>query len=153
VSTPDAASLIPGAVLVSANQLRGYPAGALAGTGYVSGNVELRFPIADPARGRSTWPIFLQRIHGALFMDAGDAFDRPGQPIIAGHRLAAEELRFSAGAELRVEVALLYFLRTDVRLGIARPLGALLDSGRAADAANGLVLPEVAWYLTFGSSF
>jgi hypothetical protein len=152
-TVPDAASLLPGTVGVTANQLRGYPTGAFGGTGYVSGNVELRFPLAEPDRGRSTWPIFLQRLHGAVFLDVGETFDRPGELPIAGHPLSADELRFSAGAELRVEVALFYFLRTDIRLGVARPLGALLGAGRAADVERGLVLPDLVGYLSLGSSF
>ncbi len=153
VTAPDAAALLPGSIATPSNQLRGYPAGALGGTGYVLGNLELRLPLADPTRGRTTWPVFLRRVHGAVFLDAGDAFDLPGQVALAGHPLSADELRFSVGAELRLEIVLGYYLRTDVRLGVARPLGALLGDGRAADAAIGLDLPAVAWYLTVGPSF
>jgi hypothetical protein len=153
LTAPDPFALIPGAVTFPSNQLRGYPAGALAGTGYVLGNLELRLPIADPTRGRSTWPVFLRRVHGALFLDVGDAFDLPNQVPIAGHPLSADELRFSFGAELRLEVVLGYFLRTDIRIGVARPLGAALGAGRAADTAIGLDVPEVTWYLTVGPSF
>ncbi|HEX9308592.1 MAG TPA: hypothetical protein VF894_13950, partial [Anaeromyxobacter sp.] len=88
-----------------------------------------------------------------LFVDAGDAFDRPGELAIAGHRLAADELRFSAGAELRFEVVLGYYLRTDVRIGVARPLGAVFGRGRAADRARGVDLADVAFYATIGPSF
>ena len=152
-TAPDPLTLLPGTTTPPSSQLRGYPAGSLAGTGFVLGNVELRFPLADPTRGRSTWPVFLRRVHGALFLDGGDAFDLPGQLRIAGHALSAEELRFSAGAELRLEVVLGYYIRTDLRLGVARPLGALFGRGRAADAATGLALEQVAWYLTIGQSF
>jgi hypothetical protein len=72
---------------------------------------------------------------------------------LAGHPLSADELRFSAGAELRLELVLGYYFRTDVRIGVARPLGALLGAGRAADQAAGLDVPEVAWYVTVGPSF
>ncbi len=153
LSEPEAVALLPGAIAAPADQLRGYPRGALGGTGYVLGNVELRFPIADPTRGRSTWPLFLRRAHGAIFLDAGDAFDLPGEIPIAGHRLAADELRFAAGAELRFEVVLGYYLRTDVRIGVARPLGALLGRGRAADRAIGLPDDPAVVYLTAGPSF
>jgi hypothetical protein len=72
ISTPDPTTLLTGSLAIARSQLRGYPSGAFGGTGYVSGNVELRFPLAEPGRGHSTWPIFLQRIHGAAFLDAGD---------------------------------------------------------------------------------
>ena len=153
VSAPDVTALLPGAIAAPSNQLRGYPTGALGGTGYVLGNLELRLPIAEPTRGRSTRPIFFRRVHGALFLDSGDAFDLPNQVAIAGHPLSADELRFSFGGELRLEVVLGYYLTTDIRIGVARPLGAALGAGRAADAALGIRLPEVAWYVTIGPSF
>jgi hypothetical protein len=152
-SDADAFSLLPGAGAAPSDQLRGYPRGAFGGTGYVLGNLELRFPIAEPARGRSTWPIFFRRVHGAVFLDGGDAFDLPGELRFAGHELEVEELRFGTGAELRLEVVLGYYLRTDVRLGVARPLGALFGRGRAADRAAGVPPDPVAVYVTIGPSF
>ena len=153
LSEPDAFSLLPSAVSAPSDQLRGYARSTFGGTGFVLGNVELRVPLAEPTRGRSTWPIFLRRTHGALFLDAGDAFDRPGEVALAGHRLAADELRFGAGAELRLEVVLGYYLRTDVRIGVARPLGALLGRGRAADRDLGLRIDPAVVYVTIGPSF
>jgi hypothetical protein len=153
LSFPDPFAFIPGAITESRSLLRGYPSGALGGTGFVLGNLELRLPLATPAAGRSTWPVFLRRLHAALFVDGGDAFDRPGQVPLAGHHLSAEQLRFSAGAELRLEVALAYFFLTDLRLGAARPLGALFGGGRAADRAAGIDDPAVAIYFTVGASF
>jgi hypothetical protein len=152
-TAPDPLTLLPGTASAPSSQLRGYPVGALAGTGFVVGNLELRFPIAEPTRGRSTWPVFLRRVHGALFADGGDAFDLRGQVPLAGHPLSADELRFSAGAELRLELVLAYYIRTDLRIGVARPLGALFGRGRAADRANGVDLAPVAWYLAFGSTY
>jgi Tol biopolymer transport system component len=130
---PDPLALVPGAIASPPDQLRGYEHGALGGTGYVLGNLELRFPLGAPGLGRSTWPLFLRRVHGALFADAGDAFDLPGELAFAGHRLDLEQLRFSAGAELRLEVVLGYALRTDVRVGVARALGRVLLRDRAGD--------------------
>ncbi|HEY6101421.1 MAG TPA: BamA/TamA family outer membrane protein, partial [Anaeromyxobacter sp.] len=152
VAQLDAASLVPGTIVVGADQLRGYPAGALEGTGFVLGNLEVRFPIGAPLLGRSTWPLFLRRVHGALFVDAGDAFDRPGELPFAGHRASAEQLRFSTGAELRLEIVLGYSLRTDLRVGVAQPLGAALGRGRAADRAIGLA-DDTAFYVVLGPSF
>jgi hypothetical protein len=152
-TAPDPLALLPGTATAPSSQLRGYPVGALGGTGFVAGNLELRLPLFAPTYGRSTWPIFLRRVHGALFLDGGDAFDLRGQLPLAGHALAAEELRFSAGAEVRLELVLAYYLRTDLRIGVARPLGALFGRGRAADEALGIDLPQVAWYVAFGSTY
>jgi hypothetical protein len=149
----DLLTLLPGTVVASSNQLRGYPAGVFGGTGFALGNLELRFPLAATTRGYSTWPVFLRRLHAAAFLDVGDAFDLPGQVIIAGHPASFDQLRFSAGAELRTELVLGYYLRTDVRFGVAAPLGALLGDGRAADTAIGLELPAVVFYVAIGSSF
>ncbi|HEX9242880.1 MAG TPA: BamA/TamA family outer membrane protein [Anaeromyxobacter sp.] len=137
----------------ASNQLRGYPARAFGGTGFALANLELRFPIASPTRGYSTWPVFLRRVHAAVFLDAGDAFDLPGQVPIAFHPWSIEQVRFSTGAEVRLELVLGYYFRTDVRIGAARPLGALFGDGRAADVEAGLSVPDVAFYVTVGSSF
>ncbi len=149
----DLATLVPGSFPSSPDQLRGYASGAFGGTGFVLGNAEVRFPIAEPLRGHSTWPLFLSRLHGAAFLDVGETFDRPGELPFAGHPLDAKALRFGAGVELRAEIVLGYFFRTDLRVGVARPLGALLDGGRAADAAEGLSTPEAVFFVTAGSSF
>ena len=152
LSQLDPASLVPGTIVVGANQLRGYPGGQFGGTGFVLGNLELRVPFGAPLLGRSTWPIFLRRVHGAAFLDAGETFDRPGELGFAGHPFEWRELRFSTGAELRLEIVLAYNLRTDLRLGVAQPLGPLLGSGRAADRAIGLDGRPV-FYVVLGPSF
>jgi hypothetical protein len=153
VGAPDPLALLPTAVGTAPDQLRGYESGDLAGTGYVLANLELRFPLSAPRLGRSTWPIFLRRVHGAVFADAGDAFDLPGELAFARHRLDAEQLRFSAGAEVRLELVLGYWLRTDLRVGVARPLGALFGRGRAADRDAGLDPAEALVFVTLGPSF
>jgi hypothetical protein len=133
------ASLLPGAFPSgSPDQLRGYGPGALGGTGFALANAEVRLPILAPGRGRSTWPVFLSRIHGAAFLDVGDAFDRPGELPFAGHGYEWKQLRFGAGAELRADVVLGYYLTTQLRIGVATALGALLGEGRAADQAAGI---------------
>jgi dipeptidyl aminopeptidase/acylaminoacyl peptidase len=151
-STVDPLSLVlgaaAGAVTVTPDQLRGYPYGWLRGSGYLLGNLELRFPLASPERGHSTWPLFLRRVHGSVFVDAGDAFDLPGELPFAGHDLHLRELRFGAGAELSLELVLGYALRTDLRIGVARALGRPLDGvwrEPGADAVN--------VYVSLGESF
>jgi Tol biopolymer transport system component len=152
IPPPDVSGLVSGALgagfPAQANQLRGYPSGAFEGATLVSTTAEIRFPLLAPQVGWSTWPLFLRRLHGAAFLDAGAAFGtRDGS---MGRRLGdLDLLRFGAGAELRLEVVLGYYLRTDVRLGLARGLGPILaPSPRPPDP-----LRETQVYLTVGESF
>ncbi len=155
VSQPDVLSIALGAALgltgSPPDALRGYAVGSFEGTGYVLANGELRFPLGNPRLGHGTWPLFLRRVHGALFADLGETFDRPGEPILAGNRLSGEALRLGVGAELRLELVLGYFLRTDLRLGLARAMGAPFGGWRAADAWLGP--DEVSPYVILGASF
>ncbi|HSM93089.1 MAG TPA: BamA/TamA family outer membrane protein [Anaeromyxobacteraceae bacterium] len=109
-----------------ADELRGYEVGSLRGNGFVLGNAEVRFPLFRPDLGRTTWPVFLRRLHGAVFLDAGDAFQVGGSPPTGSHPLALETLQFGAGGELRLELFLGYSLPVELRLGVARGLGPLL---------------------------
>ncbi len=152
IPRPDLMSLVNsalgGAFPAQADELRGYPSGAFAGPTLVSTTTELRFPMFAPQLGHSTWPLFLRRVHGALFLDAGAAFyTRDGA---MGRRLGnLERLRFGAGGELRLEVLLGYQLIADVRLGVARGLGPLLSSSPKPPDP----LAETQVYLTVGESF
>lgn len=137
-----------GASTGSLDQLRGYPYGWLRGTGYLLGNAELRFPLAAPGRGYSTWPLFLRRVHGKVFVDAGDAFDVPGQLPFAGHELDLGGLRFGAGAELGLEVVLGYWVTTDVRVGVAHAFGRLLEGEWREPGTD-----PVSAYVTIGQAF
>lgn len=92
--------------------LRGYAPAVVAGSQYVLGNAEYRFPILNLDRGLSTLPIFLNRISGNLFFDYGSAFD---------------DIRFSkfksgTGAEAWFDLILGYGLSFSMRLGYARGL-------------------------------
>ncbi|HUJ24411.1 MAG TPA: LpqB family beta-propeller domain-containing protein, partial [Myxococcales bacterium] len=93
--------------------LRGYEIDAFAGEEYVLGTAEYRFPIWDVQAGAWTLPVYLRRLHGALFADVGDAFT-------AGRR--DFRLHAGAGAELRAEVVLGWILPADLRFGCARGL-------------------------------
>jgi hypothetical protein len=108
-----------------ADALRGYGAGTIIGNGFVLANLELRSPLLRPELGRTTWPVFLRRLHGALFLDAGDAFQLGDSPPTGSHPLAVDTLLFGAGGELRLELFLGYALPVELRLGVARGLGHL----------------------------
>ncbi|BDG06611.1 BamA/TamA family outer membrane protein [Anaeromyxobacter oryzae] len=147
-STGNPLSLVLGTVAAPSDQLRGYPVNDLRGTGLAIANAELRFPIATPVWGHSTWPVFLRRLHGAAFADLGDAFDLPGELPFAGHAFGADQLRLGAGAELRAEVVLGYWIVTDVRLGVAHAFGRVF-AGEVSDPTVG----NLSVYLTVGPSF
>lgn len=129
------------------DQLRGYRAESLSGNAFVLGNVEARFPLARPELGRTTWPLFLRRLHGAVFLDAGDAFELEGGSEVRSHPIDWDTVRFGAGAELRLELFLAYYLPVELRWGVARGLGALLG-GPTDDPAATTQL-----YVTVGPSF
>ena len=130
------------------------PRARSAGPAYVLGNVELRFPLAC-ARAR---PLHLAASSSAArtarcSWTSATRSTCPAScpsPATRSRRTSCASRR---GAELRLEVVLGYYLRTDVRLGVARPLGALLGRGRAADLDAGLDLAGAALYVTIGPSF
>jgi hypothetical protein len=93
--------------------LRGYPVNSFRGqtAGLVS--LEYRFPLANIERGSGTTPFFFRRLHGAVFAEAGNAWDGP---------FHGSDLKRSIGAEARLDLYLSYFLPITLRLGIAKGL-------------------------------
>ena len=91
--------------------LRGFSREAFSGESFLLGTLEYRLPLAALERGPWTLPIYLRRLHGAVFSDAGDAFTL---------RTRSPRLHASAGAELRAELVLGWSLVTDLRLGCAK---------------------------------
>jgi hypothetical protein len=133
------------------NQLRGYRSGALEGDAYLIANLEVRFPIFAPEWGRSTWPVFLRRLHGAVFVDAGDAFALADDPPFDSHPFSWDRIRFGAGAEIGLETFLAYYLQADLRLGVARGLGPLLAPWDGGPPDDPDAVTQV--YLTIGAPF
>lgn len=84
--------------------VRGFDLGALRGQRAVIGSIEYRFPLYEIDRGPTTYPIFFNRIHGAVFSDAGRA---------AGTTIA------SAGAEVAADFIVAGALPLRYRLGVA----------------------------------
>jgi hypothetical protein len=98
----------------STTALRGYQAGAIAGTRFWMASAEYRLPIATLDWGVWTLPLYLRRLHGALTADAG----------WAGHtRMELSEVRPSIGAVLRLEALVRYDFGTQVQLGYAYGFG------------------------------
>jgi outer membrane protein assembly factor BamA len=91
--------------------LRGYPLNAFRGEKALLLGAEYRFPLDEYGRGGDTAPFFWRRLHGALFVDAGEAWDGGG--------FSAGELRTGIGAELRLDLTFSYSLPLTLRLGVA----------------------------------
>lgn len=106
--------------------LRGYAPSAFGGKEYILGNAEYRFPILVPDRGLSTLPVYLKRIDGNLFTDAGGAFNdfnlRYASFFKNGNLLDTDLLHASVGAELWFGLVFGYGLNAQLRLGWARGL-------------------------------
>jgi hypothetical protein len=101
--------------------LRGFPDNSFAGSRVALLNVDYRFPIVRPQRGRGTWPLFLHTVHAAVFGDAGHAWTRT---------FRADAIKTSIGAELSANIVLGYFFPFTVTAGAARghdPAGAATE--------------------------
>jgi hypothetical protein len=96
--------------------LRGYPANVDVGDGYFTASAEYRFPLLELEQGIESLPLHLTRMYGAVYVDAGDAFDEffPG----------VSDVRTSIGAELRLRFLLGYYGLFIVRAGYGRGLSA-----------------------------
>ena len=92
--------------------LRGYPERSLTGKYVATGTLEYRAPLLYPLRGPGTLPAFLEKVHGALFVDAGEVWD--DRNAFHGDRLMV-----GAGVEARTDVTIGYWLKVTPVLGIA----------------------------------
>ena len=99
--------------------VRGYPQGSRQGRVAWSASGEYRFPLKLVHRGLGAWPLYLGRVTGALFGEAGDAWDPDTPEPFLG---AAREPMVSAGAEVLAEVVALYDFSFLFRLGVAVPM-------------------------------
>jgi hypothetical protein len=95
--------------------LRGFPPNTFRGEQAVLAGLEYRFPLLEVGRGGVSAPLFLRRLHGALFVDAGEAWTDGG--------FRASELHAGVGAEIRFDLFVSYYVPLTVRLGIAAGLG------------------------------
>jgi Tol biopolymer transport system component len=93
--------------------LRGYPDDAFTGRSFASGSLEYRLPLAFVERGWRSVPIFLRRLHGAVFFDAGHAWS-------GGLRL--REVKTAAGAAIGIDTYLGHGLGVTGTVSVARGL-------------------------------
>ncbi len=103
---------------------RGYAEGNRFGNFAWAATVEYRFPLFLVDRGAGPFPLFFDRVHGAVFFDAANAWGPTlGEP---GFYNPADRPLTSAGAELSASILPFYATKTTVRVGWA---AALLGGG------------------------
>ena len=116
--------------------VRGYFRGQRGGRYAWTASAEYRFPILDAHRGWGLFPLHLDRVSGAFFVDTGNAW---GDSHPAVNELNPREGALGAvGAELQISVLALFNTRMFFRLG-----GALTLSDEADDPL----------YLRLGTAF
>lgn len=127
--------------------VRGYPEAVQYGNRAVSASAEYRFPLALVERGIGLAPVFLDRLWGDVFADAGGAWC-PGacERGFAGAPSSFDPL-YSVGAELGADLTVGYFVGLTLRGGVAVPLSGTPVAGGGSVRAG----PEL--YLRFGRSF
>lgn len=93
--------------------LRGYAPAARRGPAFWLLTAEYRLPLFELASGVDTVPAFADRLHAAVFVDAGDA---------PREALRFEDGAVGLGAELRLDLVFGYFVPIRLRAGYARGL-------------------------------
>jgi hypothetical protein len=103
--------------------VRGFASGVRRGTYAWTASAEYRFPLAIVTRPMPLLPLFLDRVSGAAFADAGHAWCRPAAdgPHACSSTNAADPPLVSAGAELTTMLGL-YEATLPLRFGVALPL-------------------------------
>lgn len=93
--------------------LRGYPANQYRGQKVGLATLEYRFPIQNIESGAGNTPFFFKRLHGAAFVEAGNAWD---------DAFNRNDIKRAVGVEASVDMTLGYFLPTTVRWGLYKAL-------------------------------
>jgi hypothetical protein len=100
--------------------VRGYDESVRYGKVAWSGSAEYRFPLWSVNRGLGAWPIHVDRVTGALFADAGNAW---GPELgIQGFQNPRRATLASLGAEVTTEVLALWASSLRIRAGLGVPL-------------------------------
>lgn len=92
--------------------LRGYPLRGLRGQRVLLAGTEYRFPLLNIEEGVGNGPLYLRRLHGALFIEGADVYDHGGVTL--------NSFRTAGGTELRCDLDLGYRLPLTLRLVLAR---------------------------------
>ncbi len=100
--------------------VRGYPRDVRFGHRAWSASLEYRAPLMVVDRGWGAFPLFVDRIHGGVFMDAGNAWGP--RRVQQGEDNPRTTALVSVGAEVGVIVGAFYQSGVSVRLGWGLPL-------------------------------
>lgn len=116
--------------------MRGYRIGHFFGKTMANTTLEYRFPLREIRRGHGTDPLYITRVHGALFADGlhVDGFAYRTSTASLEPTKLGERGFWSMGAEARVETTVGYFLPLNLVGGFAVPL----DRTFGGDASFGL---------------
>jgi dipeptidyl aminopeptidase/acylaminoacyl peptidase len=93
--------------------LRGYAPFSVVGDQFHLLSAEYRAPLVWIERGYGTFPVYLRRIYGSLFADAGNAFYGS---------FRASDVKYGVGGELHFQLSLAYYLESELQLGYAKGL-------------------------------
>lgn len=122
--------------------LRGYTFYSIGGTKSVAGRLSLRFPLLTGVDKR--WgPFYLDRIHGALFFEAGNAWTKSGNSMF--YMFEPGELKRDVGAELRLKLYSWYGFPTDIQFTTAYGLDDFTVSDQSGSHDYG---KSWRWYFT-----
>jgi hypothetical protein len=98
--------------------MRGYGTGVFIGRYMVATTAEYRFPLAYTYRGFGTWPLFVKRLHGAVFTDAltldGLSY---GFDIGNYRRERLGKFFLGSGVELKADATVFYHLPIQLIFG------------------------------------
>jgi hypothetical protein len=108
----DVVTAIVDSLRVGTAVLHGYEPGSLRGRQYFLINTEYRVPIHVIEEGVATLPAYFRRVHLALLFDAGFADDD----------FSFDEIRYSIGGSIRLDVTFGYYEPGTFDLGISRGL-------------------------------
>jgi Tol biopolymer transport system component len=100
--------------------MRGYERSARFGRYAWTASAEYRFPLALINWGLGAWPVHLDRMVGAVFVDAGNAWGPDVWPT--GFENPLRTALASVGAEITTEFLALFDTQLLLRVGVAQPL-------------------------------
>jgi Tol biopolymer transport system component len=103
--------------------LRGYGSFLSTGNRIATGTIEHRFPLYYLLHGFTTKPLFLDRLHGALFVDAGEVWSRK-------RSFKSRDLLYGAGGEIRFDMTIGYWLKITPAIGYAYGFDRKLGGGQ-----------------------
>ena len=105
--------------------LRGYPVNKYRGQKVGLLSTEYRFPVKNLEKGFGNTPFFFKRLHGAVFYEAGNAWDAT---------FIRKDLKRAVGLEARLDMSFAYTLPITFRFGIAKALDDKRDTKIIANA-------------------